>query len=90
MLIRVDSKASGKAPTHDALQELLALEMELLMSEDAVVVPGLRPALARLANAMVAVLGPELTTGSAAYTKTKCILQDLQVGCTPKPDCNNC
>ena len=41
--------------------------------------PGLRPALGRLANAMVAVLGPELSLGSDAYTKTRSLLQDLQV-----------
>lgn len=55
------------------------MAMELLMSEEAAINPGVRPALARLANAMVAVLGPELTLGSAAYNKTRSLLQDLQV-----------
>ena len=55
------------------------MEMELLMSEEAAVTAGVRPAIARLANAMVAVLGPELTLGSAAYGKTRLLLQDLQV-----------
>lgn len=54
--------------------------MRLLMSKEAAVVAGLRPALARLANAMVAVLGPELTLGSSAYSKTRSLLQDVQVG----------
>ena len=63
-----------------AVQDILALELDLLMSEEAATMPaGLRPALGRLANAMVAVLGPELSLGSDAYTKTRSLLQDLQV-----------
>lgn len=60
-------------------QEVLNLETELLMSEEANAVPGLRPVLGRLANAMVAVLGPEMSLGSASYTKTRTLLLDLQV-----------
>ena len=60
-------------------QDVLALEMDVLMSEEAAWLPGLRPALGRLANAMVAVLGPELSLGSAAYQKTRALLQDMQV-----------
>ena len=61
------------------LQEVLNLETELLMSEEANAVPGLRPVLGKLANAMVALLGPEMRLGSAAYTKTRTLLLDLQV-----------
>lgn len=50
------------------------------MSEEANAVPGLRPVLGKLANAMVALLGPEMSLGSAAYTKTRTLLLDLQVG----------
>ena len=61
------------------MQDILAVELDLLMAEEAATMPGLRPALGRLANAMVAVLGPELSLGSDAYTKTRSLLQDLQV-----------
>lgn len=64
---------------HLQMQEVLSLEMELVMSEGAATLPGMRPALARLANALVAVLGPELTPGSMAYSRTRCLLLDLQV-----------
>jgi hypothetical protein len=37
----------------------------------------LKPAAARLANAMVAVLGPELQLGSAAYQRCKALVTDL-------------
>jgi len=49
------------------------------MAEGSRGVPGLRPVLGRLANAMVAVLGPEMKLGSPAYTKTRTLLLDLQV-----------
>lgn len=62
------------------------METELLMSEDANAVSGLRPVLGRLANAMVAVLGPEMTLGSASYTKTRTLLLDLQVQSSLKPE----
>jgi len=58
---------------------VLDFETELLMAEGSNGVPGLRLALGRLANAMVAVLGPEMGLGSAAYTKTRTLLLDLQV-----------
>ena len=41
--------------------------------------PRLRPAVGRLANALVAVLGPELAPGSAAYVQTKLIIREMQV-----------
>lgn len=50
----------------------------LLLSEDIYCVPGLLPAIGRLANAMVAVLGPEYTLGSSAYLTCKGIINDMQ------------
>ena len=38
--------------------------------------PGLKPAAARLANSMVAVLGPEFTLGSVAYRMTRSLIND--------------
>lgn len=40
---------------------------------------GLRPAIGRLANAMVAVLGPELRVGSDHYNRCRAIIRDMQV-----------
>jgi hypothetical protein len=42
-------------------------------------VAGLQPAVGRLSNALVAVLGPELTPGSAAYCKCKALIREMQV-----------
>ena len=39
--------------------------------------PGLRPMCARLANAMVGVLGPEFMLGSAHYAAAKSLITDL-------------
>lgn len=62
------------------LQASLELALDLLMSEEAYAVPGLRPAVGRLANALVAVLGPELRLGSDAYVKCKSLIREMQVG----------
>ncbi|KAK9820084.1 hypothetical protein WJX72_005985 [[Myrmecia] bisecta] len=56
----------------------LALALQLLMSEEAYSVAGLRPAVGRLANALVAVLGPELTLGSDPYVKCKALIREMQ------------
>lgn len=40
--------------------------------------PGLLPAIGRLANALVAVLGPEYSLGSAAYYACKAIINDMR------------
>lgn len=61
------------------LQASIDLALQLLMSEEAYGVSGLRPALGRLTNALVAVLGPELTLGTEAYTKCKSLIREIQV-----------
>ena len=50
-----------------------------LMSEDSFGVPGLQPAVGRLSNALVAVLGPELTLGSRAYCACRALIREMQV-----------
>ena len=53
------------------------------MLEENSAVPGLQPAVGRLANALVAVLGPELTLGSPAYCSCRALIREMQVGvCT--------
>lgn len=49
------------------------------MREESTSVPGLRPAVGRMANALVAVLGPELKQGSKAYNLTKALIREMQV-----------
>ena len=49
------------------------------MLEDNVAVLGLQPAVGRLANALVAVLGPELTLGSPAYCSCRALIREMQV-----------
>ena len=53
--------------------------MQLLTSEAAARYPGLRPALGRLSNAMVAALGPELQRGSPAFKICKSVIREMQV-----------
>ena len=55
------------------MQGALALAME------AEVGTGVRAAVGRLANALVAVLGPDLSPGSAAYSRTKSLVRGMQV-----------
>ena len=50
------------------------------MAEDNAVVAGLQPAVGRLSNALVAVLGPELTLGSPAYCRCRAVIREMQVG----------
>ena len=52
----------------------------MLLAEDIYSTPGLLPAIGRLANAMVAVLGPEYSLGSAAYIACKSIINDMRPG----------
>jgi hypothetical protein len=61
-------------------QATLAHAVEVLMAEDNAVVAGLQPAVGRLSNALVAVLGPELTLGSPAYCRCRAIIREMQVG----------
>ncbi len=49
------------------------------MAEDNAVVAGLQPAVGRLSNALVAVLGPELTLGSPAYCRCRAVIREMQV-----------
>ena len=49
------------------------------MLEENAAVPGLQPAVGRLANALVAVLGPELTLGSPAYCSCRALIREMQV-----------
>jgi hypothetical protein len=49
------------------------------MSEADYALAGLRPALGRLANAMVAVLGPELRLGSPTYNLCTSVIREMQV-----------
>ena len=60
------------------LQATLQLALEALMWPPLGTGPSLRAAVGRLANALVAVLGPELWPGSAAYTQTKLIIREMQ------------
>ena len=53
---------------------------DVLLAEDIYSTPGLLPAIGRLANAMVAVLGPEYSLGSAAYIACKSIINDMRPG----------
>ncbi len=54
--------------------------LAVLLQDEAYGWPGLRPTLGRLANAMVAVMGPEFQLGSDAYVQTKAIIREMQVG----------
>ena len=69
--------APADAWTH--LQGTLQLALEALMWPPLATGGGLRAAVGRLANALVAVLGPELVPGSQAYTQTKLIIREMQV-----------
>ena len=69
------------------LQGSLRLGLQLLLSEEAYSVAGLRPAVGRLANAMVALLGPELTPGSMAYDTCKSLIREMQVRCGAMGGC---
>ena len=65
--------------TTSAVQATLKHAVEALMLEDNVAVLGLQPAVGRLANALVAVLGPELTLGSPAYCSCRALIREMQV-----------
>ena len=61
------------------LQASLDFAVRLLMLETTYSLPGLRPALGRLANAMVAALGPELQLRSRTYDLCKSVIREMQV-----------
>ena len=50
----------------------------MLLSEDIYAVPGLLPAVGRLANGMVAALGPDYVLGSAAYDACRSVVAELR------------
>lgn len=56
----------------------LALDLRMLLSEAVYSLSGLLPAIGRLANGMVAVLGPEYMPGSSAYISCKSIINDMK------------
>lgn len=62
-------------------QATLAHAVQVLMAEENAVVSGLLPAVGRLANALVAVLGPELMLGSPAYCRCRAIIREMQARC---------
>ena len=41
----------------------------------------MRPTVGRLANAMIAALGPELRRGSPPYNQCRAVIREMQVGC---------
>lgn len=49
------------------------------MLEENAAVLGLQPGVGRLANALVAVLGPELKLGSPAYCSCRALIREMQV-----------
>ena len=61
------------------IQGVLDLAVELVVANEAAAVGALYPAVGRLANAAVAVLGPDLRLGSPAYVKTRALLRIAQV-----------
>ena len=67
------------------MQGTLQLALEALMWPPLATGAGLRAAVGRLANALVAVLGPELVPGSKAYTQTKMIIREMQVAASFAP-----
>ena len=73
-------RTSAQSDAVCVFQGSLAVATQMLMSEEAYGVPGLRAALGRLANSVVAVLGPELSPGTDVYTKCKALIREVQVG----------
>lgn len=61
------------------VQAALGFSMQLLLSEADYAMSGIRPAVARLANAMIAALGPELRLGSPVYNQCRAIIREMQV-----------
>lgn len=60
-------------------QGTLDYAVQLLMAEADYAHIGMRPAVGRLANAMIAALGPELRHGSPAYNQCRAIICEMQV-----------
>jgi hypothetical protein len=62
-----------------ARQATLDLALELLLADDGRQAVGMRPGIGRLANAIVAVLGPEYSPGSRHYMRCRSIIREMQV-----------
>jgi hypothetical protein len=60
------------------VRSTLTLMQNMLLSEDIYSVPGLLPAVGRLANAMVAALGPDYALGSSAYDACRSVMAELR------------
>lgn len=60
------------------VSDMQATMRDVLLQDDAYALPGVRPTLGRLANALVAVMGPEFQLGSEAYVHVKSIIKDMQ------------
>ncbi|KAL4528840.1 hypothetical protein Ndes2437A_g03376 [Nannochloris sp. 'desiccata'] len=60
------------------VRSTLSLMQKMLLSEDIYSVPGLLPAVGRLANAMVAALGPDYVLGSSAYDSCRSVMAELR------------
>jgi hypothetical protein len=60
------------------VRSTLTLMQKMLLSEDIYSVPGLLPAVGRLANAMVAALGPDYALGSSAYDACRSVMTELR------------
>lgn len=60
------------------VRSTLSLMERMLLSEDIYSVPGFLPAVGRLANAMVAALGPDYALGSSAYDACRSVMAELR------------
>jgi hypothetical protein len=60
------------------VRSTLSLMEKMLLSEDIYSVPGFLPAVGRLANAMVAALGPDYALGSSAYDACRSVMAELR------------
>lgn len=60
-------------------QLTLDYALKLLMTEADYAQLGMRPAVGRLANGMIAALGPELRLGSPPYNQCRGIIREMQV-----------
>ena len=60
------------------VRSTLVLAQKMLLSQDIYVVHGLLPAVGRLANAMVAALGPDYVLGSASYDACRSVVAELR------------
>ncbi len=74
LLCAANAAGPAFAPHVDAS---LALAQGMLLGQDVYAVAALLPCVGRLANALVAVMGPDYTFGSRAYLACKSIINDM-------------